>query len=289
MLSMLPVFLMGIVVDDRIITGMPAWLKPSKFAISTAIFSATMAWLYRYLTVWPRFLRTAAWIISVVFVIEVAIIATQAARGTTSHFNVRTPLDGALFASMGVGIAILWLTTVGILIALFKQRFDSPEWGRWLRMGMLVSVLGSATGGLMTSPTPAQIEEIKASGRSAFIGAHTVGAPDGGTGLPGVGWSVTHGDLRVPHFLGLHGIQLLPLLGWFLMRRGSVSGFAYRAGASYLALFGILIWQALRGQALLSPDTATSITLSIWLAATVAALAPSFRLRTKTLAVSRHA
>jgi hypothetical protein len=29
--------LIGLAVDPRIITGMPAWLKPAKFALSTAI------------------------------------------------------------------------------------------------------------------------------------------------------------------------------------------------------------------------------------------------------------
>jgi hypothetical protein len=43
--------LAGILLDHRLITGVPAWLKPAKFAISTGIFSGTLAWLYRYLGV----------------------------------------------------------------------------------------------------------------------------------------------------------------------------------------------------------------------------------------------
>src|SRR5262245_39895725 len=101
----------GIFLDDRIIAGAPAWLKPAKFAISTAVFCGTLAWLYRYITVWPRFLRAMGWLISVVTVLEVAIIDVQAARGTTSHFNVATHLDGVLFAIMGSAIALLWLAT----------------------------------------------------------------------------------------------------------------------------------------------------------------------------------
>ena len=64
----------------------------------------------------------------------------------------------------------------------------------------------------MTRPTAAQLDEARATGRMAIAGAHTVGAPDGGPGLPGTGWSVEHGDLRIPHFVGLHAMQILPLL-----------------------------------------------------------------------------
>ena len=85
----------GIFLDHRIITGVPAWLKPAKFAISTAIYCGTLAWLFRYISVWPRFVAAMGWLVSVVLVLEVAIIDVQAARGTTSHFNVGTPLKGA--------------------------------------------------------------------------------------------------------------------------------------------------------------------------------------------------
>jgi hypothetical protein len=265
--------LAGMLADHRLIAGVPAWLKPAKFAISTSIFSGTLAWLYRYISVWPRFVRALGWVLSVVLILEVAIIDVQAARGTTSHFNVGTLIDAALFGIMGIAIGVLWLASVGVFIALARQRFSNAAWGWWLRLGMLTTVLGAAAGGLMLRPTPAQIEALQANHSISNAGAHTVGGPDGGPGLPGVGWSTQHGDLRIAHFFGLHGLQLLPLFGWLMQRsRTSQAGrnqtrLAFAATASYLGFIGILTWQALRGQAVIAPDSTTLVALAVWLAA----------------------
>jgi hypothetical protein len=177
----------GILLDPRLITGVPAWLKPAKFAISTAIFSGTMAWLFRYIKVWPRFIRATGWVLAAALILEIAIIDVQAARGTTSHFNAATTVDGALFGIMGLSILILWLASVCILIALFRQKFEDPAWGWSLRMGMLVTVLGSAAGGMMLRMTPEQREASRLNHSITASGGHTVGAPDGGPGMPGVG------------------------------------------------------------------------------------------------------
>jgi hypothetical protein len=140
---------------------------------------------------------------------------------------------------------------------------------------MLVTVLGSAAGGLMVSPTPDQMEALQAGGSVATVGGHTVGAADGSAGLPLVGWSTEHGDLRIPHFFGLHGLQILPFLGWLASRRRrlALSGtrLAFSASASYVTFIAILTWQALRGQSIVAPDGATLLALAVWLAATVAA------------------
>jgi hypothetical protein len=256
------VSVVGIFADPRIITGAPAWLKPAKFGISTAIYAATLAWLYRYIQVWRGYLRFAGWAVSIVFIIEIVIIDLQAARGVTSHFNNATPLDATLFGIMGASIGVLWLASVGIMLALFKQKFEDAAWGWALKLGMAITILGSAAGGLMISPTAAQMQAMREHQPVKAIGAHTVGAPDGGPGIPGVGWSTEHGDLRAPHFLGMHGIQIIPLFAWLFARR-RVS-MVVAASASYLALLVILTWQALRGESLIQPDSGVLSSMVLW-------------------------
>src|SRR5918994_826133 len=53
--------LVGMLVDPRIITGAAAWLKPFKFAVSTAIYSLTLAWIFGRLPDWPRARRIVGW------------------------------------------------------------------------------------------------------------------------------------------------------------------------------------------------------------------------------------
>jgi hypothetical protein len=137
-----------------------------------------------------------------------------------------------------------------------------------------MTIIGASAGGFMPPPTGSQLAEARATGRITVSGAHTVGAPDGGPGLPATNWSTEHGDLRIPHFLGLHAMQALPLLAlWFRRQRlpeaAQVRLVAAAAG-SYALLFVILLQQALRGQPLVHPDTWTVGALACWVALTAA-------------------
>ena len=274
MLALLPLTLVGLLVDPRLVGGAPAWLKPAKFAASIAIYTLTLAWLFTFLPDWRRTRRVVGITAAVVFAIEFAIIALQAARGTASHFNVATPFDTVLLSVMGLAILVQTLTSIAVAVALWRQPFHDSALGAALRLGMTFTIIGAFTGGLMTTPTAAQLEAARAGERMTIVGAHTVGAPDGGPGLPGTGWSLEHGDLRVPHFVGLHAVQALPLALLLLGRRRSPvarTRLAYVTATSYAALFVILLVQALRGQSLLRPDAWTLVMFLTWAVLTAAA------------------
>jgi hypothetical protein len=265
--------LVGVLVDPRVITGAPAWLKPLKFAVSTAVYSLTLAWIFTRLPDWPRVRRVVGWTTAIVFVLEVAIIDAQAWRGTTSHFNVSTTLDRVLFGVMGTAILLQTFVSVAVAVALWRQRFADRPLGWALRLGMTLTIAGALTGPLMTRPTEAQLAHARAGGGMTTVGAHSVGGVDGGPGVPVTGWSREHGDLRVAHFVGLHAIQVLALIAVALRRWRRPETVRVKAvlaaAASYASLFLLLLWEALRGQSVVAPDAIALASTAVWAAVTL--------------------
>jgi hypothetical protein len=263
----------GLVFDSTVITGAPAWLKPAKFAVSIAIYTVTLTWIFTLIPEWIRTRRVVGWLTAITMVLEMAIISAQAWRGTTSHFNVGTVVDAVLFMVMGLAILVQTLSTIAVAVALWRHRFDDEPLGWALRIGMCITIAGALTGGLMTRPTSAQLEAARAGERMTVAGAHTVGAPDGGPGLAGTGWSTEHGDVRVPHFIGLHALQVLPIAS-LLLARGRLgqprsARLIIVAGLSYFELYLLLLMQAFRGVPLVAPDTTTMTQVGVWAAATM--------------------
>lgn len=241
--------LVGLVVDGQTITGAPAWLKPAKFAVSITVYCATLAWLLTLVQGHPRLVRLVAWVTASTLALELALIIMQVLRGTTSHFNVATDFDAAVFDAMGGLVAMVFLAAVVVAVLLTRQRGLPRVLGSGIRGGASVAVLGMASAILMLVNT-----------REGAAGGHTVGAPDGGPGLPLTGWSTQYGDLRVAHFVGLHALQTLPLLAWLLQRyanrltEGAQVQLVRLTNLAAAGLVVLLAVQAERGLPLLGPD-----------------------------------
>lgn len=272
-LALLAVTLLLQAADPRQLLGASVWLKPAKFAASVVLTAATLAVLLIPLQPLTRGMRRAVALISWLTTLELVAITVQSARGVASHFNNATPFDTALFSGMGAAIIVVWGAMGYLGWRAFREPFADRAMGWGIRMGFAAMLLGAGLGGLMTRPTAAQLESLAARRPTPVVGAHAVGVADGGPGLPGTRWSTEGGDLRVPHFIGLHGLQLLPLGGWWMVRRrrGRVvtpardvrdGRLVAVAGLGYIGLVVVTAAQALRGQPLLAPDGLTALSLA---------------------------
>lgn len=268
----------GVLFDPRVIAGAPAWLKPLKFSISIAMYSFTLLWILSFVQGRRFWIGLVSYVSLLAFFIETVVIITQVLRGTTSHFNFSTAFDGVMFNFMGSFVLVIWLMNLVAAILLLFQRLPDRAFAWSLRLGLLLTLVGAALGALMTMPTAAQLAAAKAGQGLPIIGAHSVGVADGGPGMPITGWSSIGGDLRIGHFIGLHALQVLPIIG-LLLARGWPLRLSDRrrlalvliAGLSYLGLMALVTWQALRGQPLLAPDAATLAAAGAWLAGTLLA------------------
>ena len=252
----------GIFLDPRYIGGAPAWLKPTKFALSIVLYSASMLWILSFLQGRARLVRFAGFWIVAVMALELGIIALQAARGVGSHFNASSPLDSTLYSIMGIAITSLWLLHLVISVFVMRQKLEGPVLALSLRLGLVLSALGIAEAFLMTSPTALQLAGLSSGTPLTVFGAHSVGVTDGGPGLPGLGWSTQGGDLRVGHFVGIHALQVLPLLGWLLASAPQLLEqqkvrLVWLGALGYTGGMVLVTLQALRGQSIVSPDALT--------------------------------
>ena len=275
-------FIAGVFLDERVISGAPAWLKPTKFGISISVYTITLTWLLSLVDTGRRWrgllVGAIGWIAAAAFSIEWFAIITQVARGTTSHFNLATPFDAALYSTMGAAISVLWSTNFLLAALLFMQRFESRAIAASVRFGLLIAIVGMGLGYLMTSPTALQMSQWQSGGPVSIVGAHSVGVRDGGAGLPLTGWSTEGGDLRIGHFVGMHALQIIPLLGWSLNRRRDLLPKARArlvgiGSGAYLAVTLLFTWQALRAQPITEPDLVTIASFAAILVLTAIAAA----------------
>ena len=224
--------------DTRLVSGVNPWFKPIKFTQSIAAYVLTVAWLLDYLRLSRRGKQILSWGISFCVVAQIACITLQAARGTTSHFNTSTPFDKVISVSMDVLDPVNAVFVIVLLVYACRGRFAVSRPTQWgIVTGLVIFLGASAIGGVMVA-----------------MGAHSVGGVGGddGPGLPILNWSVTGGDLRPAHFLGLHALQILPIAGWFLNRWEGVSMRLKLTGVATIsvcvaALITFMFVQAMKG------------------------------------------
>lgn len=211
------------------ILGISGWIKPMKFFLSTTIFAWTMGYYMTFLDKQNQ-VDIYSWSLVILLSIELILIVYQAAQGKMSHFNVATGLDKFIFNIMALAITLLMVHTLYIAILFFNQvHFESPETLILaIKLSMIIMVIFAFEGFAMGA-----------------ILKHTVGSVDGTAGLPIVNWSKNYGDLRVAHFFGMHALQLIPIISYFLAKSKRE---VIIIALVYLALVTYTLIQALQGK-----------------------------------------
>jgi hypothetical protein len=236
--------LLALALDGRTLNGISVWVKPLKFQASVGLYLLTLAWFVGVLPERVRRGRAVLVLVSVALAtsaFEIGYITFQAGRGLASHYNVGDPFHATMYTLMGIGAVTL--TAVSPALAFLLARHRPPAWSPafWLSvvLGLVLTfVLGAGAGGVLSS------------GDGHWIGGLRTDAG----GVPVFGWSRTGGDLRVAHFLGIHAMQVLPLIGFAagrLMRERGAAITVWGATAAYCAATVLVFVQALRGIPLL--------------------------------------
>jgi hypothetical protein len=189
-----------------------------------------MAWYCAYL---PNFnVSLFNWSVIILLGFEVAYIALQSGKGQLSHYNISTPVYSALFSMMALAASAVTIYTAYVGVLFFSNSFpELPNYYVWaIRLSIILFVIFSFEGFAMGSQL-----------------SHTVGAANDNSNLFILGWSKTVGDLRVSHFIGMHALQVLPVLSFYVLKNSKLTIFV-------AIIYGLLalttLVQALKGKPL---------------------------------------
>lgn len=236
------------------LVGPVTWRKPIEFGMSGAITSLSLA------HVLGRLPRSRGWDWSAAtaiafFVPETLLIDMQQWRGVASHFNYDTDFDAAVFSLMGILIGVVAVGVAILAVRSFGRVEGPPSTVLAIRAGMIFLLLGQVLGGLIVANGVAP--------GSTIANASIIGAA---------------GDLKVPHALGLHGLQVLGVLALILERTNASARSAVTAVASCAVGYGLLLVAAtLQTYAGLGPLALTPLTLLAALVGVVLIAGPYLR------------
>ncbi len=194
-----------------------SWRKPIEFGLSGGVTSLTLAWVLGRL---PRS-GVVDWMIAIgvaFFVPETVLIDVQQWRGVPSHFNVQTPLDAAIFDAMAVCIGLVGLAIALVAMRSFGRVSGAPATAIAIRAGLLCLLVGQVLGGLI------------------IVNYFSTDVPIAEASIVGAA-----GQLKVPHALALHGLQVLAILA-VILERARVDARAAAIAVACCALgYGLLL------------------------------------------------
>lgn len=208
--------------------------KPITFGLSVGLLLWTLGWIFDRLPSRPRWERVLSFTLSVSSLAEVGLITVQAWRGVPSHFNMTTAVDGAVFAAMGITVAVLSLGLLATTVWAFKEAPAEPAIRLAVRAGLVLILVGLGTGGWMISLGTAYFDRNGEVPQQLHSGAE---------GVP-----------TFPHAVGLHGIQVFIIAAIVTGVAGLSSRTAMRVVRLVVAGYSVLwFWSIVQAAAGLAP------------------------------------
>jgi hypothetical protein len=277
----LVVSLLGLAIDHRLINGELAWVKPCKFSLSLAVYGATLIWFSKYLTRHKQFFKVTCCSALAGTVVELLAIIMQVVRGTSSHFNNSTGFDHWVFAVITLAILPVAFSVIALFVMLWREENLPPVVGISLKWGVFLTIVGLVPGVLMLLPEGLRDTVFSYS----HLDGHAVGSITAARGIPVIGWNAIAGDFRVAHFMGIHGLQVLPFIGLALDRlcvKISIAqqrALIWNAGMTYLAFILLLTWQAVHSESVAAPSLRTIATALVILSFSLLGVAFSLWLK----------
>jgi hypothetical protein len=236
------------------LVGPVTWRKPIEFGLSGAITALSLAWVLGRLPRSPGWDWAAATTVAF-FVPETLLIDLQQWRGVASHFNYNTAFDVAVFSMMGIFIGVVAVGIAILAVRSIGRVTGPPSTAVAIRAGMIFLLLGQLLGGLIIANGVGP--------NSTVANASIIGAA---------------GELKVPHALGLHGLQVLAVLALILERTPVSPRAAVTLVASCALGYGLLITAAtLQTYSGLGPLALTPLTLIAALVGAVLVAGPYLR------------
>ncbi len=135
----------GMLVDPRIVLGMPTWAKSTKFGISLALYGATLLWMLPMIKRWPRQVQFVAHASGRILILEIVLLGVLLLRRRTGRLT-----DGHRLALVCVGAAsYTGLVALVTWQALRDQPLLAPDALTLGVLGALIAATTALVGGVL--------------------------------------------------------------------------------------------------------------------------------------------
>lgn len=200
------IFLSAFAICQYSIYELCHWLKPGKFTFSFAMYVFTLGWYFYYLkdSLSERTLKILTWTLTIIISLEMIIMIAQSWMASTTYLSLQIPPSKThlLLETLYTSSNLLILTTMSITLFIAAQFFRpiqlQPIYLWSIRASFLIFFLSCILGILM------MIHYGQTSTDSTNLN------------IPFTQFSTVRSNLISMHFLGIHCMQLIPFMTYYL-------------------------------------------------------------------------